>query len=57
MKILYYIANGFVLPPAMFFAYNYYKLKGGEINYRKLWISIGIISLTFIVTSLRQGEY
>lgn len=53
MKIIYYIANGLVLPPGMFFAYNYYKFRGSEINYRRLWVSISIISLTFIVTSLQ----
>jgi membrane associated rhomboid family serine protease len=53
MKIIYYIANGLVLPPGMFFAYNFYKFRGKEINFRKLWISISIISLTFIVTSLQ----
>jgi membrane associated rhomboid family serine protease len=53
MNIIYHIANTLVLPPAMFFAYNFYKFRGREINYRKLWISISIISLTFIVTSLQ----
>ena len=53
MKIIYYIANGLVLPPAMFFAYNFYKFRGKEIDFRRLWISITIISLTFIVTSLQ----
>lgn len=41
------------MPPAMFFAYNFYKLRGNEINYRRLWISISILSITFIVTSLQ----
>ena len=27
MNILFYIANGLVMPPAMFFAFNFYKLK------------------------------
>lgn len=53
MKIIYYIANLLVLPPGMFFAYNFYKFRGKEINFRRLWISISIISLTFIVTSLQ----
>ena len=41
------------MPPAMFFMYNFYKLKGNEINYYKLSISIGIIALTVLVTSLQ----
>ena len=53
MNIIYHIANGLVLPPAMFFAYNFYKFRGKEINFRRLWISISIISLTFIVTTLQ----
>lgn len=51
MNIIYYIANGLVLPPAMFFAYNYYKFNGREINFRALWVSISLIAITFIVTS------
>ncbi len=35
----------------MFFAANVYKLRGSEINFRKLWISISIISLTLMVTA------
>ncbi len=53
MNIIYYIANGLVLPPAMFFAYNFYKFRGSEIQYRKLWISITLISLTVVITSLK----
>ena len=53
MSIIFYIVNGMVMPPAMFFAWNFYKYKGNEIKFRKLWISIGIFSLTFIVTSLQ----
>jgi hypothetical protein len=53
MSVLFYLANGLVLPPAMFFAYNFYKFKGNEINFRRLWISISILSFTVIVTSLQ----
>jgi membrane associated rhomboid family serine protease len=53
MNILFYIANGLVMPPAMFFAYNFYKFRGRKINYRRLWISLSILSITFIVTSLQ----
>jgi hypothetical protein len=53
MNIIFYLANGLVMPPAMFFAYNFYKFRGKEIDYRRLWISISILSLTFIVTSLQ----
>ena len=42
-----------VLPPAMFFAWNFYKFKGNEIEFRRLWISMCILSLTVIVTSLQ----
>lgn len=53
MRVLFYLANGLLLPPAMFFAYNFYKFKGNEINFRRLWISISILSLTVTVTSLQ----
>ncbi|THU38308.1 rhomboid family intramembrane serine protease [Niastella caeni] len=53
MKILFYIANGFVMPPAMFFMYNFYKFRGREINFTKLPISIIIISFTAVITSLQ----
>ena len=53
MSIIFYIANGMVMPPAMFFAGNFYKFKGNEIKFRRLWISIAILSLTVIVTSLQ----
>lgn len=39
------------MPPAMFFAYNFYKFKGKEIKFRRLWISAGILSLTITVTA------
>jgi len=41
MNVLFYVANGLVMPPAMFFAGNFYKFKGNEIEFRRLWISIG----------------
>jgi membrane associated rhomboid family serine protease len=53
MNIIFYIANGMLMPPAMFFAYNFYKFKGNEIKFRLLGISIGILSLTVRVTSLQ----
>ncbi|HYI76369.1 MAG TPA: rhomboid family intramembrane serine protease [Chryseolinea sp.] len=53
MSIIFYIVNGMVIPPAMFFAGNFYRYKGGEIKFRKLWISISLISLTTLVTSLQ----
>ena len=53
MSIIFYIANGMVMPPAAFFAGNFYKFKGNEIKFRQLWISIGLLSLTVIVTSLQ----
>lgn len=53
MNFIFYLANGLVMPPAMFFAYNFYKFKGNEIKFRRLWISIGILFLTVVVTSLQ----
>jgi membrane associated rhomboid family serine protease len=53
MNILFYIANGFVIPPCMFFVGNFYKYKGKEIKFRDLWISVSLFSLTAIVTSLQ----
>jgi len=53
MNFLFYVANGLVMPPAMFFAGNFYKFKGNEIKFRQLWISIGLLSFTVIVTSLQ----
>lgn len=37
----------------MFFAYNFYKFKGNEINFTRLVISISLLSLTVIVTGLQ----
>jgi len=53
MNILFYIANGLVMPPAMFFVFNFYKLRGKKINYNRLSLSLVIISLTAVVTSLQ----
>lgn len=53
MNIIFHIANGMVLPPAMFFAWNFYKFKGNEIEFRQLWISMAILFLTVTVTSLQ----
>jgi membrane associated rhomboid family serine protease len=53
MNIIFYIANAFVMPPAMFFAVNFYKFKGKEMEFRRLWISIAILSLTAGVTGLQ----
>jgi membrane associated rhomboid family serine protease len=53
MNILFYIANGMLMPPGMFFAYNFYKFKGNKIKFRRLWISIALLSFTVIVTSLQ----
>lgn len=53
MNIIFYIANGLVIPPCMFFAGSFYRYKGKEIKFRDLWISISLLSLTTIVTSLQ----
>ena len=53
MNIIFYIANGMVMPPAAFFAGNFYRYKRTEIKFKKLWISIGLLSLTVVVTSLQ----
>jgi hypothetical protein len=53
MNIIFYIANGLVMPPAMFFAINFYKFKGSEIKFKQLKISICILAVTVLVTSLQ----
>ena len=53
MNILFHIANGFIVPTAMFFAWNFYKFRAKEINFRRLWISASILCLTTILTSLQ----
>ena len=37
----------------MFFMWNYYKFHGKEINFKKLSISITLLSLTVVVTTLQ----
>jgi len=41
------------MPPAMFFAWNFYRFRGNEISFSRLLISSIILSLTVIVTSLQ----
>lgn len=54
MSILFYVVNGLVIPPAMFFSGNFYRYKGRqEIKFKALWISIRLLSLTILVTSLQ----
>ena len=47
------MANGFIMPPAMFLMGNFYRFRGGEINFKKLPISVAIIAVTAVVTSLQ----
>ena len=53
MSIVFHLVNALVIPPAMFFAGNFYRYKGKEIEFKKLWISIILLSLTTIVTTLQ----
>lgn len=53
MNIFYHIANTLILPPAVGFAYNYYKFHGKEINFRGLWISMSILFITVVPTTLQ----
>lgn len=53
MSPLFYIVNGLVMPPAMAFAYNYYKFHGKEIHYRRLWITIMLLAITVVVSTLQ----
>jgi membrane associated rhomboid family serine protease len=53
MSIFFYLANGLVMPPAMFFSGNFYRFKGNEIKFKRLWVSMVILALTTIVTSLQ----
>lgn len=53
MSVLFYLANALVVPPVIFFIFNFYKFKGSEINFRRLWISIIILGVTVIITSLQ----
>lgn len=53
MPILYHIANSLVLPPAMFFAYNFYKFRKSDIDFTKFRITICIVSLTLAVSTIQ----
>jgi len=53
MKSIFYIANGLVIPPAMFFAANFYKFKREEIKFNELWISVSLLFLTAAITSFQ----
>lgn len=53
MNILFHIANAMVIPTAMFFAWNFYRFRGKEIKFRRLWISMAILSITTVITSLQ----
>lgn len=45
--------NGLVIPPAVFFAGNFYRYKNQEIQVRKLWITFSLLVLTAVVASLQ----
>lgn len=53
MPALYHIANTLVLPPAMFFAWNFYKFRKSDIDFGKFRISIFLICLTATTTTLQ----
>ena len=53
MKFIFYLANGLVMPSAMFFVGNFYRYRGKEINFKRLSISMFIISTTVLITSLQ----
>jgi membrane associated rhomboid family serine protease len=53
MDILFYIANGLVLPPAIHFAVNYQLDNRKEIKYSYLPITITIIAVTAGVTAMQ----
>lgn len=53
MHYIFYLANGLVLPPAMHFAWNYYRFKGKEIKFGSLWMSAMLLGVTVIITSLQ----
>lgn len=50
---LFHIANTLVLPPAISFAYNYYKFHGKEINFRGLLISMTLLFVTVVLSTLQ----
>ena len=37
----------------MFFAWNFYRYKGKEIMFRRLWISMALLATTIVITSLQ----
>ncbi len=53
MNILFYIANGLVLPPAIHFAINYQLDRYKEIKYSHLPITKTVIAITALVTTLQ----
>jgi membrane associated rhomboid family serine protease len=53
MSIIFYLANGLVMPPAMFFIGNFYRFKGKEIAFGRLWVSVIILGVTTITTGLQ----
>lgn len=53
MNFIFYVANAFVLPPAMHFAWNFYKYKGKEIEFRRLYLSMILFFVTVIITGLQ----
>lgn len=53
MNVLFHLGNGLLIPPAMFFAWNYYRFKGKEIRFGRLWITMTIAGITIVTTSLQ----
>lgn len=53
MTILVYLANAFIMPPAMFFAGNYYRFRGKEIHIKRLKASMVLFAITFTVSTLQ----
>src|SRR5690606_18232974 len=53
MAPLFYLANALVMPPAMYFAWNYYRYNGKQIRFGRLWISMILLLITVVVTGLQ----
>lgn len=53
MGPLFYLANALVMPPAMYFAWNYYRYNGKQIRFGRLWISMIPLLITVVVTGLQ----
>lgn len=53
MDILFYIANGLVLPPAIHFGVNYQIDKRKEIGYGQMPVAKVIIAVTALITILQ----